>query len=439
MRAIVTITVTTLLCTSYALAADDLQAVYRQALQSDPTLTAAAAGRNAAAEALPEAQAALRPQLRAGGNLSYSAPSIQSGLGSDDHYQNHGYQLQLSQSLYQRGQQITLRQADATIAQADADYAGSEQQVTLQVAQSYFAVLAAEDDLETAKAEQKAIGQQLRQTQQRFEVGLSAITDVHEAQAGYDAAQARVIAASSSVEMSREALRALTGQAWGVLAPLGETVPLDPPQPANIDHWVEQALQHNPTLASRSAASRVAGDGVALARSARLPAVDLIARHSYSDNASNSDSRRFDNSVAVEVSIPLYLGGSLASGERAASYRLAQVQAQLDAERREVVRQTREAYLNVTTGISRVNATSQALSSARTALKATEAGFDVGTRTMVDVLNAQQVLFGARRDYAAARYDYLLAVLALQAAVGTLDAADIEQVSGWLQSTHRDG
>ncbi len=413
--------------------ASDLLGVYHQALESDPQLRAAEAAHRAAMEIRPQSRSALLPQV----NLSAERNTIDSditGLGNRN-YDTNGYTLSLVQSIYHHDTYVQLRQADAGIAQADAELRAAGHGLILRVAEAYFNLLAAEDNLEFAEAEKRAISQQLRQTKQRFEVGLSAITDVHEAQASHDLAVAQEIAAQNQLEIAREVLRELTGNEPDGTAPLSGEMALVGPEPADIDQWVETALQQNLGLLATEASVNAAREEVKRRQSGHYPSLDLVASRRYSDtrDAPSFGNESTTNTIGLQLNVPLYSGGRTSATVREAGHRLTQALEGLDQQRRATVRQTRSAYLGVIAGISRVKALKQSLSSTQTALEATQAGFEVGTRTVVDVLNSQRLVYLARRDYARARYDYLLATLSLKQAAGTLDVADLESINRWFQ------
>lgn len=428
-----------LLLAGTAVHAEDLLTTYRQALESDPQLRAAEAGYRAAREARPQSRSALLPQISLNADYTHHETDIQDSAvggstGSSD-YDSNGYSLSLRQSLYHHDYYVQLRQADAVIAQAEAQFAGVRQSVILRVAEAYFNLLAAQDNLDFAQAEKRAIAQQLRQTQQRFEVGLNAITDVHEAQARYDASVAQEIAAENQLNSAHEVLRELTGRGYEALVPLDEEMPLLSPEPNDIDAWVKTSQEQNLQLLAAEAAVRAAREETNRRRAGHYPTFDLVASHGYSDTMDSPTfgTERTDTTIGLQMSLPLYSGGLTSSRTREAEYLYNQAQDTLERQRRASVRQTRDAYLGVIAGISQVKAFRQALSSARTALQATQAGFEVGTRTAVDVLDSQRELYRAQRDYARSRYDYVLASLRLRQAAGTLSEADVNQVNRWLQ------
>jgi outer membrane protein len=425
------VTASALMLGAASLHAENLLDVYRMAQQSDPTLRAAEAGNLAAQQGRAQSRAALLPQLNASANVTQNQRDIN---GTSTDYDSNGYNLSLVQSLYHHDYYMQLKKADAGIAQANALYEAARQGLILRVAETYFNLLAAQDNLTTAEASKRAIAQQLRQTQQRFEVGLTAITDVHEAQAGYDAAVAAEIAARNGLDIAREALREITGQEPLAPATLQEKMPLLTPEPADIGQWVEKANTQNLSLIAAEAAARASAEELSRREAGHYPTLDLVANHSYSDTTDLPvTGNEFTNtSIGVQLSVPLYSGGLTTAQSREARALLTQAQESLEAQRRATVREVRSAFLGITAGISQVQARKQALSSAQIALDATQAGFEVGTRTAVEVLNSQQVRYGAQRDYARSRYDYLLASLRLKQAAGSLSEEDIILVNGWL-------
>lgn len=419
-----------------ALQAEDLMTVYRIAQQTDPQMAAASAAYSAAMEAKPQSRAGLLPTVTASANWDSVQQDIKAPTEVDNDYETNSWSLTVTQPLFRWDNWLKLSQSDATIAQSEALYNLAQQELVLRVANAYFDVLAAKDSLDFAIAEKKAIGQQLRQTKQRFEVGLSAITDVHEARAGYDAAVAQEINARNTLDIARESLREITNRDFSYLAALSDDMPLERPNPTHIDTWEGRALKQNLELLAADAALQVIAKEMDIAKAGHYPTLDLIGQYRAYDNTDagySSSLESSDTTVRLELSIPIYSGGLTSSRVRQASQEMNQAREELEQQRRATIRETRSAYLNVVTGISQVEAQKQALSSAETALEATQAGFEVGTRTAVDVLDAQRVLFGAKRDYSRSRYDYMLSTLSLKLAAGTLGPEDIRHVNQWLK------
>lgn len=418
--------------------ATDLMDVYRRAQEADPQIANATAVYNAALQARPLARSNLFPKLSAGASYSKGSTKTKSG----DPQQNTGtvdtdtteYNLSLIQPIYHHDYYVQLRQADASIAQADAQYNAAQQELIVRVASAYFGVLAAEDNLRFAEAQRTAVEQQLRQTRQRFEVGLTAITDVREAQARHDLSVSQEIAARNQLITAREQLRELTGEEYDYLAKLGD-MPLVVPAPADVEKWVSTAMEQNLQLIAAEAFSQVQREEISRQRAQRYPTLDLTARIGRTERDTGI-STEVDNSViGISLNFPFYQGGIISANAQRAEYQYQQALALLDQQRRATVRQTRDAYNRVQAGISQVEALRQAVVSAQTALDATQAGYEVGTRTAVDVLNAQQQLYSAQSDYARARYDYVLSTLQLKQAAGTLVPEDIALVNAWLTDT----
>lgn len=438
---------TTRFATVFALAlvsavaqADNLLTVYQQAEQNDPQYRAAAAEYRANQEARDQGLAPLLPQLNLSGSVSESTtdiisyPADPTREGSTD-YETSGYSLTLNQAIYRHEYYVALRQADAVVARAEANFRNAKQELMVRVAQRYFDYLAAIDNLSFARAEHKAIEQQLNQTRQRFNVGLTAITDVHEAQARYDQAVAQTISAENQLAVARENLREITGMPHDEIASLTEQIPLPRPNPENIDEWVQIALDHSLALIAAEKTREIAREEVNRQRAGHYPTLDLVADHTYSDVEGGLFGAREteDTAIALQLNIPLYSGGVVSSLTREAAALHIQSKELYEQQRRAIERQIRSAYLSVISNISQVKAFAQALESSRTALEATEAGFEVGTRTAVDVLNSQQELYRAQRDYAQSRYNYILETFRLKQAAGILTEQDIARVNAWLK------
>ena len=402
--------------------------LYDLAKQSDPQLRGAVAALEATREGSKQSRAVLYPDIRLTANIA------ENDEDSSPSYSSDGWTLSLTQPIYRRDRRIAVNQSDIATRQAELDFSAAEQSLIVRLSERYFDVLAAIDNLEFAQAEKKAIGRQLDQTKQRFEVGLIAITDVHEAQARFDLAVAQEIVAQNGLANARITLREVTGSFSGELEPLSETVPLIPPQPADVERWGSTAVEQNPTVTAARFGADASREEIRRLRSGHYPTLDLVASQSNSDiDGGSMGPRETDTTtLSLQLIVPIYQGGLVSSQTRQAEHRYNQALEGLEQQRRAVDRQTRNAYLGVVASISQVKALQQALVSSRSALQATEAGFEVGTRTIVDVLNAQRELFRARRDLARARYDYVLNSLRLKQAAGTLVESDLIQVNGWL-------
>ena len=416
----------------------DLVEIYGYALNSDPQYRQVAATKRAVMEQRPQALAQLLPSLSFNANAFTNEQDIISAFNPTGQegkitFGSHGYSLDLTQPLFRGDRIMRYLQADNLIRQADAELIAAEQDLMVRTTTAYFEVLAAYDNLRFAEAEKKSLSRQLEQTKQRFDVGLTALTDVQEAQAGYDRAFAAEIEARNNVDNSAEALREITGAYFAALAPLGETMPLASPQPEEIETWTDAALERNlNVLAAQHAVDNTRRE-IKRQQAGHLPTLDMVARHSLDETGGRFGSfESTTSSLGVQLNVPIFQGGYVNSRVRETREQLNAELERLEQARRRAQRLTRQAYLGVISGVSRVNALQQAVVSSETALQATEAGFEVGTRTAVDVVAAERATSEARRDYARARYDYLLDTLRLRQASGSLSADDLSQVNRWL-------
>ncbi|HXH04709.1 MAG TPA: TolC family outer membrane protein [Candidatus Competibacteraceae bacterium] len=404
--------------------------VYRQALDSDPDLRAAGSSRLAALEVKPQARALLLPQVSA--TLRQSHDFGVDSARTPSSFDSHNYDISISQPLFRQESLVRQRQAEHQVTQAEADYANVQQDLVLRVAINYFAVLAAQDNLTFATAEKEAIARQLEQAKRRFEVGLATITDVQEAQAGYDRAVSQEIDARQLLADAYEALRQLTGQRYERINVLKKEIPLELPRPTDPEAWVGMALEKNLDIASASASVEVAREEINRQKAGHYPSVDLVASH-YDTDSGVSAGDADGNTIGIQVSIPLYQGGAVLSRTREAAYNYEASKERLESLQRTTTRQVRNAYRGVETGISQVKALKQAVISSRSSLEATQAGYEVGTRTIVDVLLAQRTLYQTERDYERSRYDYLINRLRLFQAAGQLDEQDLQEIDRYLQ------
>ncbi len=403
--------------------------IYRMAQESDPQIRAERASVAAVHEQRRQALGFYLPELGAGADHTrwWRDPSG----APESRGTSRGWSVTLNQPILRLDYLARIRQADAGTGAAEARLLAAEHGLAVRVAERYFNVLAAQDSLELANAELRAIERQLEQTRQRFEVGLVAITEVREAEARYDQTQAQLLAAENGLAVAREALREIVGHHPEALAQLDPEARLPAPEPSEIDAWVGFAVEHNPSLAAARHALDIAHGEVRTRRAGHLPTLEATAR--YSDSRGDSNFVGNERSVGLQLRMPLYAGGRIAASVREGEHRLTEAYEQVDQALRAVEFGTRAAYLGVVSGKSRVRALERAVTSSETALEATEAGFEVGTRTIVDVLNAQQQLFHAQRDLAEARYAVILDSLRLKQAAGTLDDDDIAAIDHWLR------
>ncbi|HKJ52076.1 MAG TPA: TolC family outer membrane protein [Gammaproteobacteria bacterium] len=410
--------------------AEDLLAIYQLALKNDAQLQIAEANYLAAIQSLPQAQSGRKPQVFF--NANGTRQEIDDSRIGDTTTDTIGYSLNLTQSLYDNETSGNINSAEATSRAELARLQSVRQAVALRVAEAYFAILAAHDSVDFAYAERTAIGRQLEQAQKRFEVGLIAITDVQEAKARFDSAEAQAILAENVLENAYQALVVITGDpSIKNLARLEKKLNLSLPDPANPNDWVELALKNNRDLIAAQEdlnAARYERDK----RNRRgYPTVDLVA--SYADRDVDDDllgsSDQQDLTVGIELQIPLYTGGRITAEQSEAEAQLVAAQNNTLLQNRLASQRSRIAFLDVVSGISQVNALKQALESSNVALEATQAGFEVGTRTSVDVLISLRETYRAQRDYASSRYQYLLNKLRLKQAAGTLMEDDLREIN----------
>lgn len=424
--------------------ANALLDVYQQALANDKTYAAAQFARDAALQARPLARAALLPQLGAQGTYtrndnerSFSTEEfgVPGGTVTQETESNtKAWSVSLTQALFDWAAIQRYQQSGDQLALAETGFRAAQQDLILRVATAYFNVLAAADTLRFSQAENQAVGRQLEQSKQRFEVGLSAITDVQEAQARYDLTVASLITAETSLASARRVLAETTGGTDEATAAVPEDVPLAGPDPQTPATWIEAARKDNLNVLSARLQGEIAKKDVRIARSGHLPTLSLGA--SYTDNDASdtqidgvdSPSESKGNAIQLIARLPLFAGGATQANVRAAASTSSQRQAQLESAVRTAERTTGDAYQGVLSGIARVKAFKQAVVSSKTALEASEVGLQVGARTSIDVLNAQQQLYAAERDYARARYDYLLSVLQLKQSAGRLGEADLAEI-----------
>jgi outer membrane protein len=407
--------------------AADLLEIYRLARDNDPVYASAKAAHQVGLEKLPQGLASLLPQV------SLAAESTHKDVETSSvKYQgnSNSYTLSLTQPLYRMQNWSSYEQAKQQVAQAEAQFAQAEQDLILRAAQAYFDVLLAENNVALAAAQKTAISQQLEQAKRNFEVGTATITDTHEAQARHDLTSAQEIAARNDLDVKLRALELVIGRQAPVLAPFSGNPDFARPSPDNMEHWVAAAEKSNPTLKVQQAAVIIAEEEVDRNRAGHHPTLDLVA--SYRDGrdlASTGRSESQTSSIGVQFNLPLFQGGATASKVREALANLDKARQDLESARRQVGLQARQSYLSFTSGISQVKALEQALVSSQSQLDSTRLGQEVGVRTSVDVLNAQQQLYAAKRDLNQAIYNAAIAYLKLKNAAGSLNEEELALVN----------
>lgn len=440
MRVIMSASFAFLLAAATAAPAADLLEVYRQARDADAVYAGARATWAAAQEKLPQGRAGLLPSVNLSASTQYNDGNVRSGVlataSAAGQYYSNQVILSLTQPLYRRQNLVAYEQGKTQVAQADAQFALSAQDLILRVAQAYFDVLLAQDTVAFAAAQKAAISEQLAQAKRNFEVGTATITDQHDAQARYDLTVAQEIAAQNDLEIKKRTLEQIIGRPAPALALLGRQLPLSPPEPNVMDKWVQEAHQSNLQVLISQTGLTFASQEVDRNRGGHHPTLDAIA--SYGDSSSGSGVQAgFGGDpakvIGLQLALPLYQGGLIASRVREALANEDRARQDLENARRSAELATRQAFLGVSNGVAQVKALQAALTSSQSSLDSTRLGLEVGVRTQVDVLNAQQQLFSTRRDLAQALYNYVLSLLKLKAAAGKLTEDDLIKVNAWLE------
>ncbi|UHD16135.1 TolC family outer membrane protein [Thiocapsa bogorovii] len=439
MRTRLSTLIAALLCgLATASQAEDLLQIYDLAVQSDPTIREAEQNLFATREVKPQARALLLPNLSVVGTADYQnvdasgTTSFGTSFSRNDTFGTQGVQAVVSQSVYNRANWMTLSQTENIIAQAEAQYRDAQIALMVNTTDAYLQVLRASDAVTVQAALVRANERQLEQSRQRFEVGLVAITDVNDSLAAYDQSRANLISAQNLLDNAWEALRRIVGPIRVPLARLGDKLPLAPPDPNDIDAWAEAAMRGNYGIIAASEAVGAAKKSIEIERSGFYPSVDLQAGYDIARSGAEFNTDSDTGFVGLTVNVPIYQGGAVASRTRQAGFNFRATQDQLDATRRQVDQQVKDAFRGVMSSIADVQARQAAVVSARSSLESTEAGQEVGTRTQVDVLNAQRLLFQAEFDYLSSRYDYILNGVRLHQATSTLTRDIIARGNAWL-------
>jgi outer membrane protein len=421
-----------------------LLGVYREAQLQDAVYAGAKASYIAAQERLPQSRALLLPNVNfaAGTNYNDVHTEYKTNVfpsGQRDFY-DYNYGVTVTQPLYRRQNNATYEQARIQVRQAENQLTASAQDLMTRVAQAYFDVLLARANLSTIRSQKTAVAEQLEQAKRNFIVGTATITDSREAQARYDLVVAQELAAENDLEVRMRALEQITGKPVGELAGLSLPVTLNPPDPVDMNAWVEQAYQSSLQVALAQQGLEIAAREVDKSQAGHYPTLDAVG--SLTQNYASSSAQGIGSDVqalviGLQLNIPLYQGGAISSRVREAVANQERARQELENARRTVALQTRQAYLGVTSGLGQVKALEQAVASTQLQLESTKLGQEVGVRTAVDVLNADQQLAAARRDFAQAIYSTILNQLKLKAAVGKLTEADLADVNALLRENSR--
>lgn len=425
-----------------AASAEDLIAVYKLARANDPKFRAAESVYLAEHEKLPQARAGLLPTLSARAardrntNETVTDSFIFGRPSAQFEYSSSEYSLNLSQPVYNAAVLSGFSQAKAEIRRAEAEYAAAAQDLIQRVARAYFDVLLAQDNLEFSRAEKISIQRQLEAAESRLKVGLATVTDVNDARARYESAEAQEIEAENNLQDRREALRELTGRIAEALTHLGANMPLVTPEPADIDQWAGKSLAQNYSLIAKREAADSAREEIKRQRAGHYPTLDLVGTRTRTDADGSiaGPGIRTDNTViGVQLNLPIFQGGRVSSRTQEAAHRYDAAQQEFEATRRATERAARAAYLGVRGGAAKITALTQAVVAGESALEAKSEGFAAGINTNLDVLNASRDLYRAKRDLSSARYDYLLNLLRLKQTAGILSEDDLVQINGWLE------
>jgi outer membrane protein len=418
-------------------AGEDLLQIYREAQKSDPQLAAARASWEATQERVPQARAGLLPSVSASGAANVNTYDFHADIDPNQDfnrgYYQYGLTVSASQPLY-RPQNVALYdQAKQQVTQSDYTLVIAQQDLIVRTAVAYFDVLLAEFNVELAAQQKLAVAEQLAQAKRNFEVGTATITDTNEAQAKYDQIVATEILALNDLDRRRTALRAIIGRFPRSLTRVGRGFDPDPPRPNTIDYWVDKAVTDNMTVRFQQANYEIAALEVERAKAGHYPTLDLVA--SYGGQTSNGGvsigvrSNSLQGLVGVQLNIPIYTGGFVNSRVRETIALQDKARQDLETARRFAISNAQDGFSGVNSAVASVKANEQAVQSAEVALQSNKVGQEVGIRTNLDVLNVQQNVFSARRDLANAYFTYLLAVLRLKAAVGTLDEQDLADLN----------
>lgn len=426
-----------------AFGAEDLLHQYRLAVEHDPRLLAAAANRGASNERLSQTEAGFFPTVAASAVRNRNHPHVETGdyiysqPPGDARFYSKEYRLSLSQPIYRADLFASHRVAGADLRAAEAQFAATAQELMVRVTQAYFDVLASEDAVALAAAEREAMAHQRDSAQARLRAGLAPITDVHDAEAAYQSALSQEIEAANQRADKRAALAEITGQQPAVLAVLGERLPHVLPEPADIARWAETAATQNPSILAASAAVESARESISQQRAGHYPTLDLVGSRirNDADASITGPSVLSDNRVVgLQLNVPLFQGGMINARTREAAYRYDTTSQELEARKRNVERITRSSFLAASGGVTKIAALQLSVAAAGESRKAKAEGYKAGLHTALDVLNATRDLFRTRRDLAQARYTYVLSLLQLKQAAGTLQEEDLRTLNGWLQA-----
>jgi len=422
-------------------AAADFLETYRLAKQNDAAFASARASLEAGLEKLPQGRALLLPVINASGNTTWNDAENRDqnqGQVGGAQFNSNGWNVTLTQPLFRWQNLVQYQQSQYQVLQAEAQFGQATQDLIVRVAQAYFDVLAAQDNLEFTKSNKISIAEQLAQAKRNFEVGTATITDTNEAQARFDLSVAQEIAGVNALEVAQRALQQIIGQFPDALTPLKTTLVIDAPQPNVMEEWAKSARGNNFVVRGNDAVMEIASREVERQRAGHYPTLDVVAAATENTNqniasvtAINQGQRSTiaQNTIGLQLNVPIYAGGSVMSRTREAVGLKEKARQDLETSRRAAEFNARQSFLNVTNGMAQVRALEQALRSSNVSLQSNRVGYEVGVRINIDVLNAQQQVFQTERDLARARYDTILNGLRLKSAAGSLTESDVEAVN----------
>ena len=424
-----------------SLKSENLSDIYELALKNDPLLRAAEATYRAGKENKAQGIAGLLPTLSIGGSTNWNEYRIEEQL--QDQYNSNSYYGNINQPIFRLDKWFQFERGTALSESAEAEFAYQQQETMIRVASAYFNVLNSYDNLNAAEAEEKAIQRQRDLAKKRFDVGLAAITEVQETQAAYDLTVVSRIARQAQLDSAQETLTSIIGRDITLLSPLADDFEISLPDPLDRESWVSLGLKNNYQLKSAKLQRDAAQASARASASNHLPQIDLVGRISQSTSKQGKFGGFIQNPLfgieqdtrqySIQFNLPLFAGGAISSARRQAYANYDRSKEQAIYTERSTIRDVRSNHFGVQTQVANVTARKQALASAESALKATEVGYEVGTRNTVDLLDAQKRLFQAQRDYASSRYEYIISMLRLKASVGSLNPNDLLNISNQME------
>ncbi|RZO96937.1 MAG: transporter [Gammaproteobacteria bacterium] len=424
-----------------SLKSENLSDIYELALKNDPLLRAAEATYRAGKENKAQGIAGLLPTLSIGGSTNWNEYRIEEQL--QDQYNSNSYYGNINQPIFRLDKWFQFERGTALSESAEAEFAYQQQETMIRVASAYFNILNSFDNLNAAEAEEKAIQRQRDLAKKRFDVGLAAITEVQETQAAYDLTIVSRIARQAQLDSAQETLTSIIGRDITLLSPLADDFEISLPDPLDRESWVSLGLKNNYQLKSAKLQRDAAQASARASASNHLPQIDLVGRISQSTSKQGKFGGFIQNPLfgieqdtrqySIQFNLPLFAGGAISSARRQAYANYDRSKEQAIYTERSTIRDVRSNHFGVQTQVANVTARKQALASAESALKATEVGYEVGTRNTVDLLDAQKRLFQAQRDYASSRYEYIISMLRLKASVGSLNPNDLLNISNQME------